>query len=126
MLSKAYIGKNNKLIMIPEDFKNINSLLKKTEDEDIIISDMDEEQVENYVAFLGFFYDKVRDKYVFSDLKEEEYFTIISKYDYADLVIMANILDNKIVLDLCCKYIVSLIKGKNSSEIRELFRPNIV
>ncbi len=119
MMNHFYIGKDNKCYTLPKAFKDLSKLFTDTDLTEFYLERMEPDKFENYIDFLSNFYDKKSEKYVFpSDLGQ--IFPILEKYDYSDLMILSDYLDISQVSDICCQYMLHLVKGKTPYEIRQI------
>lgn len=52
---------------------------------------------------------------------EEDFTSNLSQAELFELILAANYLDIRPLLDCCCRHVASLIKGKSPEELRDIF-----
>lgn len=125
MNCEIYVGKEEKLYTAPQDFKNICGIYKGLEIDKFYLAMHEPIQIEIFLNFLLYFYDNITKTYEIPDVEEKyKWYHIMDKYEFSELLMVANYLEIDSVIKLCCAYMSELIKGKDPNEIRKIVLKN--
>lgn len=113
-----YVGEENKHYTMPLAFKYLSSLFASKEPNEFNLKNTEHDTFENYIKFLSNFYDEKSNKYIFPNNVEEAY-PYLHPQNYDEFMILSNYLYIPEVLNICCSYMIYLIRGKSPKEIRQ-------
>ena len=108
----------------------VNSMMDSNDEEAIPITNVNTKTMQSIVEFLGYYVtdpmNEIEKPLISTNMKDvvqEWYDEFLQKYDddIFEIILAANFMDIKSLLDLTCAYTASKIKGKSPEEIRQMF-----